>query len=139
MPTYYLLTTYLQPITSCQLLPICPNHQLKSITQSHHTKKYQVINQNSKMERKKISRKKVKSNDNWDSDDSDLKDFQRPKPSLKHNKAKLKKTIVDKRDSGDSDDFQKPTPSRDVVPKTEKAKLKKNNVNQSGNYFHKPI
>ena len=91
------------------------------------------------MERKKISRKKVKSNDNWDSDDSDLKDFQRPKPSLKHNKAKLKKTIVDKRDSGDSDDFQKPTPSRDVVPKTEKAKLKKNNVNPSGNYIHKPI
>ena len=94
------------------------------------------------MERKKNSRKKVKSNDNWDSDDSDLKDFQRPKPSLKHNKAKLKKTIVDKNnvwDSGDSDDFQKPTPSRGVVPKTEKAKLKKNNVNQSGNYFHKPI
>ena len=82
MPSCYLLTSYLLPITTCQL-PTYLNHQLKSITQCQHTKKFHVRNQNSKMERKRNSRKKLKSKDNWDSDDSDLKDFQRPKSSLK--------------------------------------------------------
>ena len=58
------------------------------------------------MEIIKTSGKKTKENDDWDSEDSELKDFQRPSSSKgvppKLKKAKLKKTKVDKTDDWDS-------------------------------------
>ena len=58
------------------------------------------------METIKTSSKKSKENDDWDSEDSELKDFQRPISSKgvppKIKKGKLKKSKVERNDDWDS-------------------------------------